>query len=72
MTRRYSLVIEGDEAGYSAYVPERIPFSEIKVLARMIFRLYSAQSLKPPRSFRLPRLRERLSRRPMNSCSLPN
>jgi predicted RNase H-like HicB family nuclease len=22
MTRRYSLVIEGDEAGYSAYVPE--------------------------------------------------
>ena len=22
MTRKYSLVIEGDEAGYSAYVPE--------------------------------------------------
>jgi predicted RNase H-like HicB family nuclease len=22
MTRRYSLVIEGDEAGYSAYIPE--------------------------------------------------
>jgi predicted RNase H-like HicB family nuclease len=22
MTRRYSFVIEGDEAGYSAYVPE--------------------------------------------------
>jgi predicted RNase H-like HicB family nuclease len=22
MTRRYSLVIEGDETGYSAYVPE--------------------------------------------------
>ena len=22
MTRRYSLIIEGDDAGYSAYVPE--------------------------------------------------
>jgi predicted RNase H-like HicB family nuclease len=47
MTRKYSLVIEGDSAGYSAYVPE-LPtilvtgasLNEIRSLAAEAIRIY--------------------------------
>ena len=47
MIRKYSLVIEGDESGYSAYVPE-LPtivvtgksIEELTVLAKQAVRLY--------------------------------
>ena len=47
MTRKYSLVIEGDESGYSAYVPELptvvvtgLSVEELTVRAKEAIRIY--------------------------------
>ena len=59
MTRKYSLVIEGDESGYSAHVPE-LPailvtgksMDELTIRARQAIRLYweSVQADRSPTS----------------------
>ena len=56
MTRKYSLIIEGDETGYSAYVPE-LPtilvtgqtMDEITVRAKEAIRVYWS-NVSPDRS----------------------